>query len=554
MSDSSRSKNQHPLSTTRSIKAHYELPLVQSMSDHLDDQIVQTRSLVSEIDALSPKQILSTSRQLLLNKAESILVEQQIYRGSMFKLAKEHKLSLSPIMRLPDKVLGQIFICSVITCEICAGRRNSSEDRRTRVSTLMPSQVCSHWRSVALSTPELWSHINFVIPFSAKDARSEETAMKTFIARSKDSPLSIIMESDSPSSKVEAELSRIRRCILPSIARWREADLTITRSAFDALRAVKRAPLSLETLSLRRGNHTIIPEHTSLGTFAVAPKLRRLHLMCFSPNWLQISWIQLTDLTWFGGFSNYDQAMDLLRQCSNLECCRLWVEPNFRRSMAQQHLPIRLPHLRQFEIAADGSCLEGFLQVLVLPTLRDLSVAVFLELDVSQIIQSLIERSSCHLEVLEISSPILGSEIHFLDICRASPRLVHLSVDLMNRNTGISSQVMNHLVLTPSVPKARQEQYLLPALRTIKLNLPLASDSAFLQMILSRWRPSHNPAPQQLAKLELIRLVNLPEGWKARNTALLSSLQELERCGLNIQVYRHLNGDGVSLSKWDWRN
>ena len=59
---------------------------------------------------------------------------------------KRHRNSLSPIGRLPDDILGNIFT------QYCLDARSLSKYH-------IVTDFCSRWRSVALDTPSVWSRI-----------------------------------------------------------------------------------------------------------------------------------------------------------------------------------------------------------------------------------------------------------------------------------------------------------------------------------------------------------------------------------------------------------
>jgi hypothetical protein len=65
-----------------------------------------------------------------------------------FSLAPE---LIPHVFRTPNEVLGFIFLLNATST-----RGKMGDSRRTTMAT---SQVCQRWRNVALSYPELWSHI-----------------------------------------------------------------------------------------------------------------------------------------------------------------------------------------------------------------------------------------------------------------------------------------------------------------------------------------------------------------------------------------------------------
>ena len=84
-------------------------------------------------------------------------IEDEIarHRVEIARLSRRLNDANSPIMRLPDELLVDIFSRYVSACAILSGGRTCSEHYRwTRVS-----RVCHRWRAVALASPTLWSNI-----------------------------------------------------------------------------------------------------------------------------------------------------------------------------------------------------------------------------------------------------------------------------------------------------------------------------------------------------------------------------------------------------------
>ncbi|KAF7965925.1 hypothetical protein HWV62_14440 [Athelia sp. TMB] len=66
---------------------------------------------------------------------------------------------LSPARRVAPELLAHIF-------ELCLPSDRSESAYRSYEAPLLVCQICSGWRQVALSTPQLWNHINVVLPLA----------------------------------------------------------------------------------------------------------------------------------------------------------------------------------------------------------------------------------------------------------------------------------------------------------------------------------------------------------------------------------------------------
>ncbi|KIM21881.1 hypothetical protein M408DRAFT_29195 [Serendipita vermifera MAFF 305830] len=91
---------------------------------------------------------------------------------------------LHPIRRAPDDILRLIFEHAV------QNEIEMAEDKRQWVAVWL-SHVCSRWRSVAVSTPRIWSHMNFTIRASGPFSNEP---LKAFLSRAKSVPISLTLE------------------------------------------------------------------------------------------------------------------------------------------------------------------------------------------------------------------------------------------------------------------------------------------------------------------------------------------------------------------------
>ncbi|KIM21882.1 hypothetical protein M408DRAFT_29196 [Serendipita vermifera MAFF 305830] len=91
---------------------------------------------------------------------------------------------LHPIRRAPDDVLRLIFEHSV------QNEIDRAKGKQQWVAVWL-SHVCSRWRSVAVSTPRIWSHMSFTIRSSGSFSNEP---LKTFLHRAASVPISLILK------------------------------------------------------------------------------------------------------------------------------------------------------------------------------------------------------------------------------------------------------------------------------------------------------------------------------------------------------------------------
>ncbi|KAJ7292591.1 hypothetical protein C8J57DRAFT_1018428, partial [Mycena rebaudengoi] len=85
-----------------------------------------------------------------IEELESQLAYIDAARTELLASLEEHKGILSPIRMLPNEILGEIFFILAK-----AARRSSVANQAPWLVT----KICSRWRSVALSTPALWTMV-----------------------------------------------------------------------------------------------------------------------------------------------------------------------------------------------------------------------------------------------------------------------------------------------------------------------------------------------------------------------------------------------------------
>ena len=168
--------------------------------------------------------------------------------------------------RLPIEVCGQIFASASI---------DSSQ------SALHILHVCQAWRSVALSTPEMWT---------CNDHKSLQI-MRLFLGRSKlclvdltvhiRSPQDFDQYEDAP-DEVDAEIALM---IKPHSERWRTLSICAydgnrVKSVLDLLRVSELHVPQLERMCLRSDDHCVYFDDTFLLPFPfhAAPRLHQVTL------------------------------------------------------------------------------------------------------------------------------------------------------------------------------------------------------------------------------------------------------------------------------------
>ncbi|KAE9390779.1 hypothetical protein BT96DRAFT_796016, partial [Gymnopus androsaceus JB14] len=86
-----------------------------------------------------------------ISRLQSRILFLERKRGRLEARLKEYASLISPIRRLPDDILSVLFE------QYCI----DSEQQFPTLGPFKLSAVCSHWRSIVLSNPSIWSRITF---------------------------------------------------------------------------------------------------------------------------------------------------------------------------------------------------------------------------------------------------------------------------------------------------------------------------------------------------------------------------------------------------------
>jgi hypothetical protein len=126
-----------------------------------------------------------------VKRLQEITQELLRSRKALSKYMEKHETVLTPIERLPSELLSEIFIHLL--------RPKSNQDfflsvrvPRTWSVATIPIQVCSRWRKVVLSTPELYTSITVGHPKGDQNVLAlDVVATQAWLSRSGDLPLSL---------------------------------------------------------------------------------------------------------------------------------------------------------------------------------------------------------------------------------------------------------------------------------------------------------------------------------------------------------------------------
>jgi hypothetical protein len=297
---------------------------------------------------------------------------------------------LSPARRLLPDILQEIFYH-------CIGR--TYPILSATEAPMVLTRVCSPWRSVALSSPRIWTRLHIPLPgdprmyssygsYGMRDNQAVEVrrqvfskkmqlrcrAVKDWLDRSGSLPLSLSISfpfgyeppTDSTGAEDDEVVDPLFHTIRPFASRWRHLDLSMPFHIYRKLETM----IPLDNLSMLRyfkGNillHGATPTapHPTLIPLHIIdlPALEALSISCIQlttnlhhyPN----SWDRLTDICFETSVSDTD-LFEILKQCHKLITLDANIQIPWDRpeGLEPSFKMVLLPHLEVLKLRESGS-------------------------------------------------------------------------------------------------------------------------------------------------------------------------------------------------------
>ncbi|KAF7970156.1 hypothetical protein HWV62_24856 [Athelia sp. TMB] len=390
---------------------------------------------------------------------------------------------VSVLRRLPREILADIFL-------YLRPDEQSFDSPDLRRTVMLPSHVCRRWREIALSTPELWTTVIFVITPEV-DVKRKLDCAKAWITR----------------GQKREGVEGATRYSRPTCGRWKSAKISTWTS--ELLYLKDRIP-NLESLDIRIGENEI-------DVFEVAPNLRRLRVRgelrpVEQMRQLKLPWAQLTDCD--PGMCSIEYCLELMQAMPCLVTFTVALQPSvtYLARFPGDDERLRMERLSRLSISAiqcKPEQIEELFASITLPELTEFhysnvqtgfnysNVQIDGNFYYDLVVEScgwshaqfiaLLTRSSCPIKRLAIR---IGASLERQDIAQLlqlTPKLEHL--DLSSEPGGkYTSYIRSLLTYSPNA----SETCLVPHLKSVVLE-----DSneiqcrhvvdGLLQMLESRW-------------------------------------------------------------------
>ncbi|KAF8907077.1 hypothetical protein CPB84DRAFT_1769439 [Gymnopilus junonius] len=208
-----------------------------------------------------------------------------------------------PSRRLPIELLSEIFL-------LCVEER--MDERNTIEIPLLLCSICSRWRDAAISNPLLWSRLSIQLRGSV--SKQKTALVDTWLVRSAACPLTIyVFWEECPFADNHVVLERL----MAHSERWKTMFFYLPYRAFRSFAAVRNRLPMLTDLSLGTDDDVSLPSPTPsnpshFNMFEIAPRLRSLECVNFSPTILKFPWAQLEEIPLVSG--NVEDCLNILRR------------------------------------------------------------------------------------------------------------------------------------------------------------------------------------------------------------------------------------------------
>ncbi|KZP22107.1 hypothetical protein FIBSPDRAFT_953196 [Athelia psychrophila] len=355
---------------------------------------------------------------------ENRISELRLEREERLAFATAHKALVSPLRRTPPEIFTEIFLH-------CVG--GSLEHPNP---TLLAS-ICSRWRSIALSSPELWASLRLII--KPHNLESQTALATMWLSRAGTHPLSICLDTIGTIGREPSpDVQSLMDVLLARCEQWRTLELTLPTDLIKSLLGATNRLDRLEKLTLGDNLVWDVIQSDISGMFATAPRLRSLKLLHLF-DLPQLPWRHLRELFMNGEISAHS-CLDVLKTTFSLQKCDFFIMFTDRQST---HAPssITLPMLQSLSVGftrgAEGD-LPYFLSAMCLPSIQELSISAndpaapfttpeFPSL-VADALVSVIAHGSLLKLALGLPSPAQITPASTISILRAAPKLLELTL------------------------------------------------------------------------------------------------------------------------------
>ncbi|KAJ6456408.1 hypothetical protein C8R45DRAFT_1222097 [Mycena sanguinolenta] len=315
-----------------------------------------------------------------INRINERICELSAERDKIQAYIDSHKKLISHPRRLPPDIVREIFVaCLPFTYAVMS----------VRETPLVLCQICSAWRSIARSTPRLWSSLHLPIDFVLSKKEQRMSAVARWLQLSGACPISLSFLGEGQdwglTQPLAQDITAFSKMVVESSDRWCNIEFSHVSETVMLGLAGAETPL-LESLK-------VTAQAAMLRQFDLfqAPSLRAVAMHTLGPEPLDLTvldmplcWDRLTHLNLEStGPGSPSQGLSLGNVFILLERCPQLVSFAFRANSALHQADsisglISLPFLKSFILfepaIVEAASIARFLEHLSMPELRQLHV------------------------------------------------------------------------------------------------------------------------------------------------------------------------------------
>jgi hypothetical protein len=382
----------------------------------------------------------------------------------------------SPVRLLPPELLSHIFSFCLLPEPFTRPKHNNAP--------WVLCLVCSYWRSIAVSTPRLWSSLS---TYGLPNTRLARELVKIWLSRTGGTPLSIHFTDAS-------QHDELIELILSYSSLWRKVECNLTFASLIRLHGVSREGFPwLESFTLISSAANITASDESLDIFRNAPRLRSVQLLLdLDPRVLKLPFAQLTDfhtsyITSVAGWLKFFEEFRVLASCM----CYIYEDSNISLSLRHTGLPL----LRSLHISASQP-LGALFDHLILPSLETLMIedegidhAVWSQAQFMSFLSP--AHSSSSLRCLRIINTTISSD-DIIECLQQSRLLTELSLhDIPGNEQGAVTDRLLDLLTYRSIDSCGKAHCLCPMLQDVSFAGGQSfKDNSIVSFANSRWFPA----------------------------------------------------------------
>ncbi|KAJ7742600.1 hypothetical protein B0H16DRAFT_1563092 [Mycena metata] len=458
-----------PTSLSPELRRSNTAPL-ESQSIEFIQQMGVATTAISEIE---------DKMQDLQRALDDLVVQQQ----ALLNFVAEHQKVLATVRTLPNELLVEIFLR-------CADRDSSCEWNPDIDPEWVLGRVCSRWRTVALSTPQIWSRI-FISngPFWQQFESRGLSVKPNFsrqMERSAEAPLTITfdVETHFPDEVAENMLT----LLLSAAHRWQQANICLMRPGGRLLQPISATSFpQLRALFLKHGySRNLQSTSNPCAIFQSAPLLEDLGFSGHSYNhrpWplarihvFPLSQIQRLTLKQYQ--YQISEFLDVIRSANDIVelSVEQWLERGEDPNASLDYTPVTLASLRTLSLVDAET---SFLRFMVVPAVQHLTLDL-MDYSLNEIAEFLPYTQSSLTRLTLITRPIHSAE-RLLQALNLTPGITHLTLVGGFR---LDSGFIRALSCGPG------ERNLVPGVVTLEIGGSSYCDRAsFFNMLKSRCAP-----------------------------------------------------------------